>query len=78
MVTEVNVPSRPGRIALGLLFARSEKVVAATQVSAPDLGTLWLQLREVGGRPEDPWFMPLKLIRSFLPCENYQRTCLVS
>lgn len=78
MATEVNVPSRPGGIALGLLYARSEKVVAATKVSAPDLGTLHRQLREVVGRPEDPWFSHLKLICAFLSCENHQRTCLVS
>lgn len=77
MVTEVNVPSQPGGVALDLLFARPEKVVAATKVSAPDLGTLQLQLREVMGRPEDPWFTHLKLIGAFLTCENHQRTYFV-
>lgn len=66
MATEVNMPSSPGGIALGLFFTRSEKVVAATK--APDLGTQRLQLQEVVGGAEDPCFTPLKLILAFLPC----------
>jgi len=72
------VPSRPGGIALGLGFARSEKVVAATTMSAADVGTPRLQLRDVVGRCEDPWFTRFKLRCAFLPCENRQRICLVS
>lgn len=78
MATEVNMPSRPGGIALGCFSLCLKKVVAATKVSAPDLATLQLQLREAVGRAEDPCFTPLKLIHAFLHCENYRRIYLVS